>query len=118
MALLPIIKGSVTISTSVVNIDSTGYYYHHIAVYFTSTIQSGDSYTITYYKYNPVAGAWVFHDEDVVDFTSTANRAGTGGVKKCWEISPTPGDGLRVTLVKTSAAGNNGTADYEIIRSA
>jgi hypothetical protein len=116
VALLPILKGSVSITTSAVNIDSTGYYYHHIAIYITSTIQSGDSYTLTYYKYNPVAGAWVFNDEDIIDFTSTANNAGTGGVKKCWEINASPGDGLRVTLIKNT--GNNGTADYEIIRSA
>ncbi len=116
MALLPIIKSSVSITTSPVNIDSTGYYYHHIAIYITSTIQSGDSYLLSYYKYNPVAGAWVLNDQDVMDFTSTADYLGTGGQKKCWEVNASPGDGLRVTLVKL--AGNNGTADYEVIRAA
>jgi len=111
MALLPVIKNPspVAITTTPVQIDSTGYYYHHITIYFTHTIQSGDSYTISYYKYNSVAGAWVLHDEDIVDYGSTGSNR-----KKAWEIVPTPGDGLRAEVVKT--AGNNGTIDYEIIR--
>jgi hypothetical protein len=114
MALLPATNDSATITTTPTDIDSVGYCYHHIKIFFTSTIQTGDVYRIQYFGYDPVAVDWVFHDEDTVDIDSTRDAAGTAGMKKCWEINPTPGDGLRVRVFKVS--GLNGTINYQIIQ--
>ena len=111
MGLLPAITGSITISTTPSVIDSTGYYYHHITIYLTGTIGISDTYTIEYYKYDPISAAFVFEDVDDIDYTSTAS-----GTKKCWELSPTPGSGFRVIVTKTNGANVN--ANYEVIRAA
>jgi len=111
MGLLPATISTVSITTSPTNIDSTGYYYHHITVFITSTIGVSDIYTIDVYIYNPVAGTWVWRETDQIDFTSSESNT-----KKAWEINPHPGNGLRVVLTKV--AGANGTADYEIVKAA
>jgi hypothetical protein len=118
MGLLAPVKNSspVAITTTPTDIDSTGYYYHHITIFFSSTIQTGDEYLIEYFKYDPVAADWSFHDWDLVNFVTTQNKAGTGGQLKAWELNPTPGSGFRARVTKVS--GNDGTINYEIIRAA
>lgn len=109
MGLLPSITGSGTITTSPTNIDSTGYFYHHITIFITSTIGIADQFNFDVYTYNSITGTWFKDTPDPIDYTSTEN-----GTIKSIQVNPRPGHGLRVTLTKV--AGANLNFDYEIVK--
>jgi hypothetical protein len=112
MGLLPKIIGTINpITTTPSNIDSTGYYYHHITINWTSAVGVADIYEIIVYKYDPSAAGYVRQMNQIVDYVST-----TQGTDLSWELNPTPGDNVRITVAKISGA--NGSCNYEIIRAA
>jgi hypothetical protein len=112
MGLLPKIIGTINPITSTPSvIDSTGYYYHHITITFTSAIGVADIYEIVVYKYDPSAAGYVRQMDQLVDYNTT-----NAGADLAWELNPTPGDNVRVTVAKIS--GSNGSCNYEIVRAA
>ena len=114
MGVLPAVIGSKTITTTPSEVLSDGYYYHHITLYFTSTIGATDSYEIVQYKYNPVAEVYVRQFADTVNFESCGSTSDASKQDRAWEMNPTPSSGVKLIITKT--AGNNGTLDYEIIK--
>src|ERR1043165_997445 len=116
MGLSPVVTGTRAVTTTPTDIDSTGYFYHHVKIFFTHTFGISDSYAIEYYEYDSVTGTWVMNDTDVVDYESIKDVNGVANKKKCWEINPTPGSGLRVRVYKLTGA--DGTLDYEVVKAA
>lgn len=111
MGLAAPITGTGSITTTPVNIDSTGIYIHHIRLFITSTIGASDSYTVSIYVYDPLATTWTLSTTDTIDYTSSSS-----GTFKVWEVNPRVCSGIRLTLTKTT--GNDATYNYEIIKAA
>ncbi len=114
MGLRPAITASYTITTTPTNITSQGYYYHHMTLYFTSTIGASDRYEIIVLKYDPVAGVYKRWDADEVNYSSAGSVADPNLQVRVWELMPSPGSGFKLTITKL--AGNNGTLNSEIIQ--
>lgn len=106
--------GPLTISTTPTTIETTGYYYHHITVFFTHTFGTSDSYEIILYKYDTVAGDYQRMLKDIVDYAAIGSTTTASLQDRSWEAPPTPCDGVK--LVITKLAGNNGTINYEIVK--
>ena len=106
--------GPLTISTTPTTVESTGYYYHHITIFFTHTFGASDSYELVQYKYDPVLGDYRRMLKDIVDYEAVGSTGTASLQDRTWEMNPTPGDGVKIVLTKL--AGNNGTINYEIVK--
>ena len=110
------VTGSISLTTSPVDVISsrTSYAFHHIKLFLTFTLASGDSYEIIQYSYDPITTNYVRQQSDIVSFETVGNTTTSSLQDKCWEMNPTPGLGAKITVTKLT--GNNGTANYEIIQ--
>lgn len=110
------ITGSISLTTTPVEVTSTRttYAYHHIKLFLTFTLASGDSYEIVQYSYDPITTNFVRQQSDIVSFETVGNTTTAALQDKTWEMNPTPGLGAK--LIITKLTGNNGTANYEIIQ--
>jgi hypothetical protein len=109
--------GSFTISTTPVDIvtpTSTAYAYWHIKIFLTYTLASTDSIEVIQYSYDPVATAYVRQQTDTIDYAVVGSTPTAGLQSKVWEMNPTPGQGVKLTVTKLT--GVDGTANYEIIK--
>lgn len=114
MGLQPIQTGSISITTTPVNITSSGYFYHHITVFVTSTVGSTDSYEIIVLEYDPIAATYARMDSDIINLSWVGGSLTPTLQNRIWKYTPSPGNGVRLTITKL--AGNNGTANYQIVQ--
>ena len=114
MGLKTPVTGSISLTTTPVEITSLNYAFHHIKLFLTFTLASGDSYEIAVYSYDPITTNFVRQNSDIISFETVGNTTDPTKQDKTWEMNPTPGSGAK--LVITKLTGNNGTANYEIIQ--
>lgn len=114
MGLNTPIIGSITLTTTPATIESIKYCFHHIKVFLTFTLASGDSYEIVQYSYNPVTTSYVRQQPDIIDFDAVGGTTDGTKQNKTWEMNPTPGSAVKLTITKLT--GTDGSADYEIIQ--
>lgn len=109
--------GSFAISTTPVDIvtpTSSTYAFWHIKIFLTYTLGTSDSIEVIQYSYDPVATAYVRQQTDTITYVVVGNTPTAGLQSKVWEMNPTPGQGVKLTITKL--AGADGTANYEIIK--
>jgi len=109
------ITGAINITTTPADIQTpTALAYWHIKIFLTYTLGVSDSFEVIQYSYDPIATSFVRQQSDIVNYVSVGETAVAANQNKCWEMSPTPGQAVKLTITKLT--GTDGTANYEIIK--